>query len=117
MNRREFLRFSRARGRRAAELSCQRLYMRVTDTRRANPADPDPTPGDGEPPAVFEAPTIEQVFADLDRDLREVDSLRVIDVAWLESSRDLKRRLDEVLDAFRSRGGRVEIHRSGRFFP
>jgi hypothetical protein len=106
MNRRDFLLFKRARGQRIAELSCERLYMRVVDTQLVSARASDDQ-GDGEPPAVFETRTTEQVFADLECDLRQVDLVRVIGVEWLASP-ELKRRLDAVLGAFRAAGGHVE---------
>jgi hypothetical protein len=106
MNRRDFLLFKRAAGQRIAELSCERLYMRVVDTQLVSARAGDEL-GDGEPPAVFEARTTDQVFADLEHDLREVDLVRVMGAEWLGSP-ELKRRLDAVLSAFRASGGRVE---------
>ena len=106
MNRRDFLLFKPAAGRRMAELSCEGLYMRVVDTQRVSARAGDEQ-GDGEPPAVFETRTTEQVFADLERDLRDVDVVRVIGAEWLGSPQ-LKRRLDVVLNAFRAAGGHVE---------
>src|SRR5258708_7822201 len=85
MNRRDFLLFKRATGQPIAELSCQRLYMRVVDAQLAS-AQVGDYEGDGEPPAVFETRTTEQVFADLERDLREVDFVRVLDAEWFGSS-------------------------------
>ena len=110
MNRRDFLFFKPAAGRRVAELSCERLYMRVVDTQlvSAQPGDlSGDAPGDGEPPAVFETRTTGQVFADLERDLRDVDLVRVLGAEWLVSP-ELKGRLDAVLSAFRAAGGHVE---------
>ena len=106
MNRREFLSFRSGSPRRVAELSCERLFMRVVDTQRVS-ARTDDTPGDGEPPAVFETCTADQLFADLQRDLRGVDTVRVVGVEWLGTS-ELRGRLDAVLGVFRAAGGRVE---------
>ena len=106
MNRREFLLFKPAAGRRIAELSCERLYMRVVDTQLVS-AQAGDEPGDGEPPAVFETRTVEQVFADLARGLRGVDLVRVVGAEWLGAS-ELKGRLETVLSAFRAAGGRIE---------
>lgn len=110
MNRRDFLFLKREPTRRIAELSCQRLYMRVVDTQlvSAQPGDlSGDEPGEGEPPAVFETRTAEQVFADLEHDLRGVDLVRVVDPEWLVSP-ELKGRLDAVLSAFRAAGGNIE---------
>jgi hypothetical protein len=106
MNRREFLFFKTGTTRRIAELSCERLYMRLVDTQRVSARTADEQ-ADGEPPAVFEARTTEQVFADLEHDLRDIDLVRVIGIEWLGAS-ELKGRLDAVLGAFRAAGGHIE---------
>ena len=110
MNRRDFLFLKREPTRRIAELSCERLYMRVVDTQlvSAQPGDlSGDEPVEGEPPAVFDTRTTEQVFADLERDLRGVDLVRVVGAEWLVAP-ELKGRLESVLTAFRAAGGRVE---------
>jgi hypothetical protein len=106
MNRRDFLFFTRVGTRRIAELSCEQLFMRIVDTRRVS-ARTDDDQGDGEPPAVFETRTREQVFADLERDLRSVDLVRVTGREWLGDP-ELQRSLDAVLHTFRTAGGHVE---------
>jgi hypothetical protein len=70
-----------------ATLSCERLYMRFVDAQ-----------ADGTTAALFEQLAI---------DLRGAHALRLIDASWL-SRGDLKARLDDVLQAFRSAGGRIE---------
>ena len=107
MNRREFLLFKKVRGQRVAELSCERLFMRVVDSQlmRGSNVDSD-DPWAGEPPRVVDEITTHEVFADLERELRGVDVVRVIDAAWLTSAA-LRQRLDSVLDGFRAGGGRV----------
>jgi hypothetical protein len=106
MNRRDFLFFKREPARRIAELSCEQLYMRVVDTQLVS-AQAGDEPGGGEPPAVFDTRTTEQVFADLERSLRGVDLVRVVGAEWLASP-ELKGRLESVLRAFCAGGGRVE---------
>jgi len=110
MNRRDFLSFKREPARRIAELSCERLYMRVVDTQLVSARTGDLSgvePFEGEPPAVFDTRTTEQVFADLEHDLRGADLVRVVGAEWLASP-ELKGRLESVLRAFRAAGGRVE---------
>lgn len=106
MNRRDFLFFKSGTTRRIAELSCERLYMRVVDAQRVSARTRD-EPGDGEPPAVFETRTTEQVFADLERDLVGVHLVRVVGVGWLASP-ELQGRLEAVLGAVRGAGGQIE---------
>ena len=108
MNRRDFLLFKTVGARRVAELSCERLYMRVVETQRVSASSDESSEGWGrEPPAVFDALTADRLFADLERELRGVDVVRVVDRSWLAAS-DLKPRLEALLDAVRARGGRVE---------
>ena len=108
MNRRDFLLFKTVGERRVAELSCERLYMRVVDTRRVSASsDESGDRWDGEPPAVFDALTTDRLFADLEQELRGVDVVRLVDQSWLGAG-DFEGRLDAVLDAVRARGVRVE---------
>jgi hypothetical protein len=90
MNRRDFLSLRTGE---PALLSCERLYMRYLDAR-----------SDG---------TISEFFDHLAGDLRGVNVLRLTDTSWLAGD-DLKTQLDAVLDAFRARGGRIDLppHRS-----
>jgi len=93
------------------ELSCERLYMRCLDTqvtggRRDESADSaEPSQWGGEPPARFAERTPRQLFEELDRELREVEVLRVVDSQWLVG--DLRRDFDNLMAVFRARGGRV----------
>lgn len=109
MNRRDFLLLRTNTNRRVLELSCQYLYVRHVDIQalgRGEHADARP-PSEGEPPAVFEERTTDQLFEGLDRDLGEVDVLRIVNRDWLVSE-DLRRQLDALVKAFRARGGTVE---------
>jgi hypothetical protein len=71
----------------AAELSCERLFMRFVDARM-----------DG---------TTAELFAHLEADLRGVTALRLIDRSWLTDA-DLRSRVEPMLRAFTAAGGRVE---------
>jgi hypothetical protein len=84
MNRRDFL-LLRAEGR-STVLSCEALFMRFLDAQN-----------DG---------TTDQLFANLARDLEHVKSVKLVDRAWLTRD-DLRVRVDDALDAFRRRGGRI----------
>ena len=86
MNRRDFLLLRADRDRRTMALSCERLYMRYVDAELDGSTGP--------------------FFAAIDRELRDVDVVRLTDTAWL-ARHDIKERLERVLDAFRARGGRV----------
>jgi hypothetical protein len=111
MNRREFLLLRTEPRGRVLELACERLYMRYLDTQvtgRQNNDSADPAESSqwgGEPPARFAERTPQQLFEELDRELREVEVLRVVDRQWLVG--DLRRDFDHLLALFRARGGRV----------
>jgi hypothetical protein len=117
VNRREFLLFKKVRGQRVAELSCERLFMRVVDSQLTRGANVGPdNPWAGEPPRVVDEITTHELFADLERELRGVDVVRVVDAAWLTSA-ELRQRLDSVLDEFRAAGGRVDTADGPRSQP
>ena len=114
MNRREFLLLKTEPRGRVVELSCERLYMRCLDTQvtggqpNEESADSAETsPWGGEPPARFPERTPQHVLEELDRDLRDVEVLRVVDSQWLAG--DLLRDFEHLIAVFRARGGRVEI--------
>ena len=115
MNRRDFLLLRRDPRRlepepRELELSCRQLYMQCLDTQMTgvHPEDPaesaEPSPWFGEPPARFVERSRQQIFEDLERELREVEIVRVVDSQWLVG--DLRRDFDNLMDRFRARGGR-----------
>ena len=112
MNRRDFLLLRMEPRGRVVELSCERLYMRYLDTqvtsgqRDESAASAETSPWGGEPPARFAARTSQQLFEELDRELREVEVLRVHDSHWLAG--DLRRDFDNLMALFRARGGRIE---------
>jgi hypothetical protein len=114
VNRRDFLILRSARSR-AAEISCQRLYLWCMDVtaltdahqERCASGGEEPVGWTGEPPAVFEPRTLTQVFQELERDLRDVDVVRVRDTRW-RLNEDVSMKLETLLAEFRRRGGRVE---------
>lgn len=112
MDRREFLLFKRRPRSRTFELSCRWLYMKCLDTQvtgqlSSHSSDADLQPGEG--PALFDARTTRQLFNDLDRQLRDVDTVRVTHMDWLAG--DLRLEFGNLMRAFRTRGGRVVIER------
>lgn len=113
MNRRDFLSFGRSADQRVMELSCQQLYMQAFERRlMAEPSaadvgeSSDPAASD-EPPSRFDQATEEELFADLERRLHDVDVLRLVDVEWLAGA-DFRARVEALCTALRARGGRVE---------
>ena len=113
MNRREFLLLRTEQARRVAELSCERLYMHYQQTSLTmNRPEQSPTPdawelSDDEPPAVFAERTTQELFSSVDRELQDADVLRVVDTQWL-AVEPFRRDVEDLLAAFRRRGGRVE---------
>lgn len=113
MNRRDFLLLRKEPGRREFELACDRLYMQCLDAQVTGPQPEDPadameTPaGEDEPPARFAGRSREQLFDALDRELREVEVLKVVNSQWLVG--DLRQDFDRLMEGFCARGGRVDI--------
>ena len=111
MNRRDFLTFRVERRLRVAELSCERLYMLLLDaelTRASSERAGSDSGWSGEPEAVYRGRSANEVFAQIDRDLNEVDVLRITDREWLTAG-PLTDHLDRVVEQFRARGGRVDV--------
>ncbi len=113
MNRRDFLLLRKDAQPREFELACDRLYMQCLDTQVTGPQLEDPvdtaetSAGEGEPPARFIGRSRAQLFEALDRELREVAVLKIVNGRWMVG--DLRQDLDRVIEGFRARGGRVEI--------
>ena len=90
LNRRDLLLLAVNRKTRSVELSCERLYMKYCASRLDN--------------------TTRELFERLEVELRGVDSLLLVDTAWL-ACQDFRQRLEKLLVSVRSRGGRV-LHAS-----
>ncbi len=115
MNRRDFLLFRTGEKDNVVELSCERLYMRYVEAQAIAGQRGDELGAvgelwDGEPPTVIEERTPEELFQDLDRDLRDADVLRVLDSSWLVGG-EFRDKFEALLASFRARGGRVEFSR------
>jgi sugar/nucleoside kinase (ribokinase family) len=112
MNRRDFLLFKVGPKSRVAELSCERLFMHYVDSQfvleRANAEATDVNASDGEPPAVIDRGTTEQLFAEVARRLQDADVVRIVDAAWLARD-DFRERVESLLGMVRARGGHVEF--------
>jgi hypothetical protein len=112
MDRRDFLLFRTRPKSRAVELSCEWLYMKCLDTQvmghlsRQSADSTDPSPY-GEGPAVFDTRTTKELFEELDRQLRDADTVRVTKMRWLTG--DLRLEFGKLLRAFRARGGKIQI--------
>lgn len=123
MNRRDLLLLRTDRDGRVAELSCERLYMQYQQTRfTTDRPDDGRTPDaaslwsdtdDAEPPAVFTERTTRELFSAVDRELRDAEVLRVVGAEWL-TVETFRRDVEDLIAAFRRRGGRVEYPRHAR---
>lgn len=117
MNRRDLLLLRTDRDGRVAELSCEQLYMQYQQTRfMTDRPEEGRTPDaaslwadtdDDEPPAVFTERTTRELFSAVDRELRDAEVLRVVGAEWL-AVEAFRRDVEDLIAAFRRRGGRVE---------
>ena len=110
MNRRDFLTLRTDPGGRTLELSGERLYMRCLDAGVGDDSgDADVLwNAGGEPPAVLDRRTPDDLFRDIAGDLTGVDTLRVIGRHWLIDT-SLSKPFDDLVASFIARGGRVEF--------
>ncbi|MEQ1731633.1 MAG: hypothetical protein ABL982_24945 [Vicinamibacterales bacterium] len=106
-SRRDFLRLRRTERGRVLEVSCHTLFMRCADATLAAPADLEWEPGMGEPPAVFERPSLEDLVETFGADLCDAQVLRLTEPEWMASVHGAER-FEAVIAAFRARGGIVE---------
>jgi hypothetical protein len=81
--------------------------MRLLDAQSGGHRADDLTlEGESERPPVGAPPSADELLARLQRDLEDVDSVRLLESSWLACT-DLRAALEPVLRAFRSRGGVV----------
>jgi len=106
-SRRDFLRLRRTERGKVLEVSCHTLFMRCADATLAAPADLEWEPGMGEPPTVFERPSLEDLVEVFEADLRDAQVLRLREPEWMASVHGAAR-FEAVIAAFRARGGVVE---------
>jgi len=71
-----------------------------------SPAAQEYEPWMGEPPAIWERRTPDEMLAAIERDLRDVQVLRLLEPEWLENL-PIAGRLTEIIREFCARGGRV----------
>lgn len=111
LNRRDFLKLRTHSGERTLEISCQRLRTSWLETKGADEAQAEESePAEnGDQPTRVAVRTADQLFQDLEDELLGVDVLSLVDRRWLSGEDDeLRRRVGELIELFRSRGGRVE---------
>jgi len=90
---------------RTLEISCRTLYMRCSDAA-IEPSHAGESEL-GEPPAVWERRTVDDILASIEHDLIDVQTLRLAEPEWLENMAGAAT-LADIISAFRARGGRVE---------
>jgi hypothetical protein len=108
LSRRDFLRLRRTEQGRVLEVSCRALYMRLADARlTAEPLAAEWEPWMGEPPAVLERRSTEDLLQTLERDLQDVQVLRLLEPEWLDALQEAPA-LAQMFAGFTARGGRVD---------
>ena len=110
INRRDLLNLRAVRRGRVVEVSCRDLYMRNLDSEylsASTRAAEGHEPWMGEPPADFKERAAAPVLQRLRQDLQEAEVVRILDSEWLKAS-TLHEQVEEILQEFRARGGRVE---------
>lgn len=108
VSRRDFLRLRSSGQEKILELSCRMLFMRCSDAAIATPSAEEYEQAVGEPPAVLTRRTPEAMFAEIEQDLRDAQVLRLVEPEWLGSMEGAAQ-FQAIVDAFRVRGGRVEL--------
>ncbi len=108
LSRRDFLRFRRTERGKVVEVSCHALFMRLADAGIETGPQEAWEPWMGEPPAVFERASVEDLIGGFERELSDANVLRLLDSEWLEHM-PLATRLHAAIAAFRERGGLVEV--------
>jgi hypothetical protein len=86
INRRDLLLLGINRRQRSVDLSCEWLYMKYCDAQLDN--------------------YTQDLFNRLESELRAVDTIRLLDTAWL-ARQDFKEWFDPILAAVRARSGRI----------
>ena len=112
LSRRDFVTLRVSEGKRVLELSCESFFMRYHDARsdaaRRQVSNHDDLAAAGGVSAGFDTLTPEALFAELDRQLAEADEVRVLGRDWLDGGA-FGRELGARLEAFRQRGGQVQL--------
>ena len=113
MNRRDFLLFRTEGSQRIADLSCEKLFMHYQDLNSGyhQAAEESGTLDDadwwaGEPPLAIDNTDPEAFFRSVLTDIKDVDSVRVLDMEWLAQG-EFRIRVETLLAAFKARGGEV----------
>ena len=113
MNRRDFLLFHTEDDKTVADLSCEKLFVYYEGLNSGfHQAEEEAGSLDdadwwaGEPPLKIRSSDPESFFRSVLADLKDVDSLRVLDMEWLAQG-DFRIRVETLLAAFKAKGGDV----------
>lgn len=112
LSRRDFLRLRRTDAGKQLEVSCRALYMRCADAAIEPAVTADWEPWMGEPPAVIERRSVDDILTAIEHDLSGVQVLRLLDAEWLDNIASADR-VRQLIASFESRGGRVERTSAG----
>lgn len=108
ISRRDFLRLRRTERGKVLEVSCRAMFMRCADAAIVSEPVDDWEPWMGEPPAVIQRRTADELVASFERDLGDVQVLRLLEPEWLDTMAGAVR-VQTAIAAFRARGGIVEV--------
>lgn len=113
MNRRDFLLFRTEDDKKVADLSCEKLFIHYEglnsgfhQAREEAGTLDDADWWAGEPPLKIYRSDPETFFRSVLADLKDVDSLRVLDMEWLAQG-DFRIRVETLLAAFKAKGSDV----------
>ena len=113
MNRRDFLLMHTQGSKRTADLSCEKLFIHYEGLCSGYHQAPEEcgTFDDadwwaGEPPLSIANSDPDDFFRSLQTEIRDVDTLTVLDMEWLKQG-DFRIRVETLLAAFRARGSEV----------
>ena len=123
MNRRDFLLFHTEDARKVADLSCEKLFVYYQGLNSGyHQAEEEAGTLDdadwwaGEPPLSIRGSDPESFFRSVLADLKDIDSLRVLDMEWLAQG-DFRIRVETLLAAFKAKGSDVIFPSSSSHLP
>lgn len=112
LTRRDFLRLRRTETGKQLDLSCRALYMRCADAAIVPQQVSEWEPWMGEPPAVIERRSLDDILATFEQELSGVQTLCLLDAEWLDNLVEAER-VRRVIADFAARGGRVDVKNAG----
>lgn len=111
ISRRDFLRLRKTERGKVLDVSCRAMFMRCADAAIVQEPVEDWEPWMGEPPAVITRRSADELLLAFEADLADVQVLRLQDPEWLDTIAGAAR-VRAAVDAFRARGGVVEVSRT-----